>query len=182
MSLGEHPFRSQPRPPNPEIRPVTHPQRPDAIVIGGGPGGSTVATLLARRGCSVVLLERERFPRRHVGESLLPASMPVLEDLGVLDQVEAAGFPKKWGATMVWGADPEPWSWYFKETNRSYPHAYQVWRPAFDEILLDNARAAGVDVRGAAHRNRPHHRSGPRGGCHVFGPRTGLSGPSKPIG
>ncbi len=91
-------------------------------------------------------MERERFPRPHVGESLLPASMPVLEELGVLGQVEEAGFPKKWGATMFWGREPEPWSWYFKETNRSYPHAYQVWRPTFDKILLDNARSAGVHV------------------------------------
>ena len=118
----------------------------DAIVIGGGPGGSTAATLLAKRGWRVALLERERFPRQHVGESLLPASMPVLEELGVLDKVEAAGFPKKWGATMLWGREPEPWSWYFSETNRTYPHAYQVWRPTFDKILLDNARTAGVHV------------------------------------
>ena len=95
----------------------------------------------------MVLLERERFPRDHVGESLLPASMPVLEELGVLDQMERARFPKKLGATMLWGRDPEPWSWYFRETNRSYPHAYQVWRPTFDKILLDNARTACVDVR-----------------------------------
>ena len=119
----------------------------DAAVIGGGPGGSTAATLLARRGWRVILLERERFPRPHVGESLLPASMPVLEELGVLGQVESAGFPRKWGATMLWGREPEPWSWYFSETNRTYPHAYQVWRPIFDKILLDNARAAGVHVR-----------------------------------
>ena len=77
---------------------------------------------------------------------MLPASMPVLEELGVLGQVEEAGFPKKWGATMFWGREPEPWSWYFKETNLSYPHAYQVWRPTFDKILLDNARSAGVHV------------------------------------
>ena len=119
----------------------------DVVVIGGGPGGSAAATLLARRGHRVVLLERERFPRDHVGESLLPASMPVLEELGVLPQMERAGFPKKWGATMLWGRDPEPWSWYFRETNRSFPHAYQVWRPTFDKILLDNARASCVDVR-----------------------------------
>ena len=95
----------------------------------------------------MTLLERERFPREHVGESLLPASMPILQDLGVLDQVESAGFPKKYGATMLWGIDPEPWSWYFKETNRTWPHAYQVWRPTFDKILLDNARSHGVQVR-----------------------------------
>ena len=117
------------------------------VVIGGGPGGSAAATLLSRRGHRVVLLERERFPRDHVGESLLPASMPVLEELGVLTQMEREGFPKKWGATMLWGRDPEPWSWYFRETNRAFPHAYQVWRPTFDKILLDNARADSVDVR-----------------------------------
>ena len=63
---------------------------PPIIVIGGGPAGSCVSTLLARRGYSVVLLEREHFPRAHVGESLLPASIPILQDLGALDAVERA--------------------------------------------------------------------------------------------
>jgi flavin-dependent dehydrogenase len=125
---------------------VPQPEHTDIIVIGGGPGGSTAAALLARQGFNVTLLERERFPHEHVGESLLPASMPILQDLGVLEQVESAGFPKKYGATMLWGSDPEPWSWYFRETNRTWPHAYQVWRPTFDKILLDNARANGVRV------------------------------------
>ncbi len=117
------------------------------IVIGGGPAGSCVSALLARRGHSVVLLERERFPRAHVGESLLPASIPILDDLGVLGAVEGAGFVRKRGATMVWGTDSTPWSWYFSETNVRNPHSYQVWRPEFDAILLDNARRSGVDVR-----------------------------------
>ena len=120
---------------------------PDVIVIGGGPAGSTTATMLARKGARVLLLEREIFPRDHVGESLLPASIPVLEELGVLPAVQHAGFLLKWGATMVWGKDREPWSWYFKETNQQYPHSYQVWRPRFDQLLLDNSREAGVDVR-----------------------------------
>ena len=119
----------------------------DIIVIGGGPAGSAASTMLVRQGWSVVLLERERFPRDHVGESLLPASLPILEELGVLPAVEAQGFVKKFGATMVWGRDKEPWSWFFGETNRRYPHSYQVWRPTFDHILLQNAADCGVDVR-----------------------------------
>ncbi|MGE5596407.1 MAG: NAD(P)/FAD-dependent oxidoreductase [Hyphomicrobiales bacterium] len=119
----------------------------DVVVAGGGPGGSTVATLLARRGHRVLLLEREKFPREHIGESLLPATMPILEDLGVMPAVRAAGFVEKWGATMVWGDEAEPWSWYFRETNRRYPHTFQVWRADFDHILLDNTRANGADVR-----------------------------------
>ena len=119
----------------------------DVIVIGGGPGGSTAATMLARKGVRVLLLERDHFPRDHVGESLLPASIPVLEELGVLPAVQEAGFLPKWGATMVWGRERTPWSWYFKETNRKYPHSYQVWRPTFDHLLLENSRSNGVTVR-----------------------------------
>ena len=117
------------------------------LVLGGGPAGSAAATLLARQGWEVVLLERERFPREHVGESLLPASIPILETLGVIEEVQVAGFTPKYGATMVWGRDAAPWSWHFRETNERYPHAYQVWRPRFDQILLENSRRAGVDVR-----------------------------------
>ena len=73
----------------------------DVIVIGGGPAGSAAATMLARKGWQVIVLEREQFPRDHVGESLLPASIPVLEELGALPAVENAGFLPKYGATMV---------------------------------------------------------------------------------
>ena len=117
------------------------------IVIGGGPAGACVSALLARMGFAVVLLERERFPRAHVGESLLPGSIPILESLGVMDEVRQARFTVKPGATMIWGTEREPWSWRFSETHTSNPHAYQVWRPEFDAILLNNARRSGVDVR-----------------------------------
>jgi FAD-dependent halogenase len=119
----------------------------DVVVIGGGPGGSTAATMLARRGHAVTLFEREIFPREHIGESLLPASMPILEELGVMSRVQREGFVEKYGATMVWGTTDTPWSWYFRETNKRYPHSYQVWRPRFDQILLENSRRCGVDVR-----------------------------------
>ena len=117
------------------------------IVVGGGPAGSTTASLLAMKGLSVLLLERELFPRAHVGESLLPASLPIFDSLGVRDSIDNAGFVKKYGAAMVWGNERSIWSWLFAETKGPYSHSYQVTRPEFDTILLDNARAKGVHIR-----------------------------------
>jgi len=136
----------------------------DVIVIGGGPAGSTAATLIARQGKSVVLVEKEIFPREHIGESLLPASLPILETLGVHDEVVAAGFLKKYGATMVWGTSTEPWSWYFSETNRKYTHSYQVVRSTFDHILLKNSIKSGVDVREGSQVTKIHRKND-----HVLG-------------
>ena len=119
----------------------------DIVVIGGGPGGSACATLLADQGYRVTLLERAKFPREHVGESLLPASIPVLEQIGAMPAIEAAGFVVKRGATLVWGKDPEPWSWYFADDPGQRPTSFQVVRSEFDHILLKNAAEHGVDVR-----------------------------------
>ena len=119
----------------------------DIVVIGGGPGGSACATLLADQGYRVTLLERAKFPREHVGESLLPASIPVLEQIGVMPAIESAGFVVKHGATLVWGKDPDPWSWYFADDPGQRPTSFQVVRSEFDHILLRNAAEHGVDVR-----------------------------------
>ena len=94
----------------------------------------------------MALYERETFPRAHVGESLLPATLAILDDIGVLPAIEAEGFVRKAGATMSWGRNDVPWSWYFAETNRRYPHSYQVWRPRFDQILLEHSARCGVRV------------------------------------
>lgn len=132
------------RPMPPVDTPSVPPSIADVVVIGGGPAGTTVAALLAARGRHVVLLERDHFPRHHVGESMLPATLPVLDALGVKEAIDRAGFVKKWGAAMVWGEDRDLWTWYFRETNGPYEHAYQVPRDQFDLLLLENARRRGV--------------------------------------
>jgi FAD-dependent halogenase len=119
----------------------------DVIVIGGGPAGSTAAGFLAQAGARVRLFEKECFPRYHIGESLLSATLPILEALGVLPAVEQAGFVRKPGGTFVWGRSAEPWSFFFREDPGGRPHAFHVRRAEFDHILLRHAAAAGVDVR-----------------------------------
>jgi halogenation protein CepH len=123
----------------------------DVVVVGGGPGGSTVATLVAMRGHRVVLLEKEKFPRWQIGESLLPSTVHgVCRLTGVADELAKAGFTKKRGGTQRWGANPEPWTFAFSVSPRmtgETSYAYQVERSKFDQILLDHARHVGVDVR-----------------------------------
>ncbi|HVM97604.1 MAG TPA: NAD(P)/FAD-dependent oxidoreductase [Candidatus Acidoferrales bacterium] len=118
----------------------------DVIVAGGGPAGSTTAGFLAQAGLRVALFEKDRFPRYHIGESLLSATLPILEALGVLPAIEEAGFIRKPGGTFVWGSQSEPWSFYFREDPGGRPHAFQVVRSQFDSILLRHAGALGVDV------------------------------------
>jgi flavin-dependent dehydrogenase len=122
-------------------------QECDVVVIGGGPGGSTTATLLAERGHRVVLLEKDTHPRFHIGESLLPANLPLLEKLGVAKEVEEIGMLKR-GATFV-----SPWHDHvagFRFTDaldKSMPFAWQVRRSQFDEILFRRAARAGAETR-----------------------------------
>ncbi len=118
----------------------------DVAVIGGGPAGSTAATLLARSGRRVAVFERERFPRYHIGESLLSATLPILAHTGALPAVEAHGFVKKPGGTFRWGSHAEPWSFWFREDPGGHSHAFHVLRSEFDEILLRHAGKTGADV------------------------------------
>ena len=120
----------------------------DAAVIGGGPAGSTVATLLAKQGLQVALFERRSFPRFHIGESLLPASLPIFEELGVHEEIKSR-FIKKPGGKWYYGEQPVfsdfsagPGGTSFDRT----PHAYMVKRAEFDEILLRNAARSGAQV------------------------------------
>ncbi len=118
----------------------------DVVVIGGGPAGSTAATELATRGRRVVLLEKCRHPRFHIGESLLPANLPILAHLGVAESVRDIGM-LKWGAEFISPTDSRQQAFEFADTwDKSQPFAYQVRRSEFDEILFRNAAARGAQA------------------------------------
>jgi flavin-dependent dehydrogenase len=119
----------------------------DVLVIGGGPGGSSASGFLAKGGLKVALFEREEFPRFHVGESLMPATMLLLDQLGVRTQVEQAGFQLKQGAMFIDEMHDLDTTFYFLPGMPWPSYTYQVPRGEFDLILLDHARTLGVDVR-----------------------------------
>lgn len=123
----------------------------DVVVVGGGPAGATLATVVAKRGHRVLLLEKHVFPRYQIGESLLPSTVHGLcRILGVADEVAGAGFPVKRGGTLRWGRSPVPWHFVFATTPRlpePMSTAYQVERARFDAILLRNAARCGAEVR-----------------------------------
>lgn len=133
----------------------------DVAIVGGGPAGSTTACVLKKYAphLRVALLEREEFPRDHVGESQLPPISAVLDEIGAWDKVEAAGFPIKVGATYKWGKSPELWDFEFTphETFKVEPRparfegqrrftAFQVDRAVYDKILLDHAVEMGAEL------------------------------------
>jgi flavin-dependent dehydrogenase len=120
----------------------------DVVVVGGGPAGSTAGALLAGAGRKVRIYDRERFPRFHVGESLLPQSEPLLRRLGVWEQLGAAGFQRKWGAHFTFEPDGGSNRIAFARGlgRKPPPQAFQVRRAEFDHLLLRNAAAQGAEV------------------------------------
>jgi flavin-dependent dehydrogenase len=120
----------------------------EAIVIGGGPAGSAAAAVLATKGRRVVLLEKEKFPRYHIGESLLPYTYFPLQRLGLIDRMKTSHFPSKYSVQFVSrdGRASQPF-YFFTHLKHEAARTWQVWRSEFDQMLLDNARAQGVEVR-----------------------------------
>ncbi|PTU86833.1 tryptophan halogenase [Staphylococcus pasteuri] len=122
----------------------------DVAIIGGGPAGSTIATLLAKKGRSVILFEKEQFPRYHIGESLVTGVMPILKELGIDSEMEKEEFIKKYGITLVWGNHSKPWKISFEEAdpnnNAEFKYTFEVEREKFDYILLQHAIKSGVEV------------------------------------
>jgi flavin-dependent dehydrogenase len=117
----------------------------DAIVVGGGPAGTSFAHLLCRRGFDVLMVERDRHPRFSVGESLLPASTPVWRELGLVERFEKAGFVRKYGAYFCFQDGAAPEYFHFPSATRVLgEHAYEVPRAEFDRVLWDAAVEAGV--------------------------------------
>lgn len=118
----------------------------EVLVIGGGPAGATIAALLAERGRDVVMLEKAKHPRFHIGESLLPLNLPLFERLGVDAEIRAIGMPK-YGAEFVSPWHGEPVTFDFADAvDKAFPLAYQVRRSDFDQILFQNAMRKGAQA------------------------------------
>src|SRR5258707_4163086 len=118
----------------------------DVLVVGGGPAGATVAALLAERGRHVVLVEKDRPPRFHIGESLLPLNLPLFERLGVAEEIKRIGM-LKYGVEFVSPYHGKAVSFEFANAwDKSFVYSYHVRRSEFDHVLLNNARAKGADV------------------------------------
>ena len=120
----------------------------DVAIIGGGPAGSVAAALLARAGRRVVVFERDKFPRFHIGESLLPFSMQAFTRLGLHEKFARAGFMEKFGGEMYGACGGDGVKFYFQDGFRSQTdRSYQVTRADFDKVLLDHAAESGAEVR-----------------------------------
>ena len=120
----------------------------DAVIIGGGPAGSSAAAVLAERGRNVLILEREKFPRYHIGESLLPFSFQPLQRLGLIDKMRKSAFVKKYSVQFVSpsGRASQPFYFFNRYDRDTVAQTWQVLRSEFDQLLLDNAREKGARV------------------------------------
>src|SRR5258707_10035442 len=122
-------------------------EHPDVVVIGGGPAGSTASTLIAQQGYRVQLFEREKFPRFHIGESLIPETYWVLARLNMLPKMQQSHFVKKYSVQFVSASGRLSAPFYFRDNK---PHecsqTWQVVRSEFDKMMLDNAREHGLDA------------------------------------
>ncbi|MFA0922311.1 NAD(P)/FAD-dependent oxidoreductase [Xanthomonas fragariae] len=130
----------------PEAGPALGPECPDVLIIGGGPAGCAAAIVLAELGWSVTLLEKEQHPRFHIGESLLPMNMPILERLGVLEDVRDIGVLKL-GADFPNDSGGYNTFRFSHALDARADYAFQVPRAQFDQMLFKRARAVGVDAR-----------------------------------
>ncbi len=134
----------------------TAPETYDAILIGGGPSGSCAGAILGEYGHRVLILERETFPRYHIGESLIPFTFQPLERIGMIPKMKASHFQKKFSVTFVQpnGKRSIPFYFFTRYDKETVAQTWQVLRSEFDQMLLDNAREKGAEVREETTVNR----------------------------
>src|SRR5687768_6248616 len=121
----------------------------DAIIIGGGPSGSCAGAILAEYGHRTLILEREKFPRYHIGESLIPFTFQPLERIGMIPKMKKSHFVKKYSVTFVQpdGRRSQPFYFFNRYDRGTIAQTWQVLRSEFDQMMLDNAREKGAEVR-----------------------------------
>src|SRR6267154_5665392 len=121
----------------------------DVLIIGAGPAGSSVSALLAEMGHRVLVLEREKFPRYHIGESLLPFTFHPLQRLGLLDKMRQSAFVKKYSVQFVSpnGKASQPFYFFDRYDRDTVAQTWQVLRSEFDQLVMENARAKGAEVK-----------------------------------